>query len=118
MGEKRPLLPSLREKKRYVVFEIISKKKIKSFNVVGEEIWKSCLRFLGEYGCANANIKVLSEKWDAKKQKGIIRINNKHVNELKLALMLIKKIEDEDVIVRVVGVSGILKKTRRFFGGE
>ncbi len=46
-------------------------------------------------------------------QKGIIRVGNKHVNELKAALTFIEKINNQKVIVKSIGVSGILKKAKQ-----
>ena len=106
----KPILPTLREKKRYLAFEIISKSKIKDFSSVSGAIWSSSLSFMGEIGAAKAGIWVLADKYDSNAQKGIIKVGHKHVNELKASLALIDKIENQDVIIRSSKVSGILKK--------
>ena len=106
----KPMLPSLREKKRYLVFEIISKQKIDNFNLVEKSIMNNALTFLGQLGIAKAGAMMLKDKWNKELQRGIIRINHKHVDEMKAALTLIKKIENNDVVVKSVGVSGILNK--------
>ena len=46
-------------------------------------------------------------------QKGIIKVNHKHVDELKSALTLIEKINNKKVIVKSLGVSGILNKAEQ-----
>lgn len=102
----KPLLPSLREKKRYLAFEIISKKRVD--NMVNKQISESCLRFLGTKGAAEAGLIFL--KYDKEKQKGLIRVNHRYLHNLKAALALISEIGNEEVIVRSVGVSGILNK--------
>jgi ribonuclease P/MRP protein subunit POP5 len=56
----------------------------------------------------------LPDKWDSTRQTGIIRVSHRHVNELKASLALIKNIDNNNVIFRSIGVSGILKKTKRF----
>ncbi len=112
----RPLLPSLREKKRYVVFEIITNKKINDFRQVSNAIWSSALKFLGELETSKAGIWVLADKWNAEKQKGIIRVNNKYVDKLKASLAMITKIKMQKAIVKSVGISGILNKAERFYG--
>jgi len=43
----------------------------------------------------------------------LIKVSNKHVNNLKAALALITNIGREEVIVKSVGVSGILKKAEK-----
>ena len=106
----KPVLPSLREKKRYLVFEIISKKDIKSFSDVSSLIWQSSLSFLGEIGTAKAGIWVLPDKWKQKKQKGMIKVNNKYIDKLKTSLTLIKSFKRQQIIIKSVGVSGMINK--------
>jgi len=106
----KPIMPSLREKKRYLVFEIISKNNIKSFSEVSNLIWQSSLSFLGEIETAKAGIWVLPDKWNQKKQRGIIKVNNKYVDNLKTALTLIKSLKRQQVIIKSVGISGMINK--------
>lgn len=107
----KPLLPSLREKKRYVVFEIIGNKIDKK--KAEKEINSNLLKFLGELGVSRANIKIIGDSW--KNNKGIIRVKVKYLDELKMSLGLIKKLDNKKVIVNVIGVSGILKKAKSKF---
>ena len=65
----RALLPTLKEKKRYILFEIISKDKITK-DECGDAINKSCKELLGTLGCAKAGISFLKETY--KNNKGII----------------------------------------------
>lgn len=106
----KPLLPSMREKKRYVVFETITDK----FDSKKTEklIMDNNLRFMGEFGISKSGLMFLSDSWN--KNKGIIKINPKYVDELKMALGLIKG----DIIVNVLGVSGTLKKAKQKFMQE
>lgn len=110
----KPLLPSLREKKRYVVFEIIgnniNKKALK------KEIYNNLLKFFGKLGVSRANIKIIDNC--LKENKGIIKVNVKYLNDLKMGLGLIKKLDNKKVIVDVIGVSGILKKAKQKFMEE
>ncbi len=106
----KPILPSLREKKRYLVFEIISKNKITDFAMVSNAIVNNTLSFLGELGTAKAGINMLRDKFDTASSRGIIRVNNSYVDSLRSALSLISNFNGEQAIVRSVGVSGILKK--------
>jgi ribonuclease P/MRP protein subunit POP5 len=105
----KPILPSLREKKRYVVFEVVSKNNF-SIKDVKKEIEKTSLNLIGTLGFSKAGIMVLN---DYENKRGIVKVNNKYVNELKMALALIKNIEEKKVIVNSVGVSGILNKARK-----
>ena len=109
----KPVLPSLREKKRYLVFEVISNEKINDFEAVSNAIWHCSLQFLGQLGTAKAGIIPLGNKWNNETQRGIIKVSHKHVDALKAALMFASKINNNDVIFRSIGVSGILKKAER-----
>ena len=109
----KPVLPSLREKKRYLVFEVISKERVNNFEAVSKAILNYSLEFLGQLGVAKAGIIPLANKWNPELQRGIVRVGHKHIDAVKAALMLADKIDNKEVIFRSVGVSGILKKAER-----
>lgn len=110
MANIKPVLPSSREKKRYVAFEVISKNKTFSFQEVSRAFWNSLLLFLGELEFGKAGIIMISNTYNDKLMKGLIRVNNKYVEHLKASLSLVSAIEEQPVIVRTVGVSGIVNK--------
>ncbi len=104
------MLPSLREKKRYLAFEVISNQKVENFKEVSEAITGSASMFLGQLGMAKAGMIILKDKWNKSIQRGIMRVDHKHIDNLKASLTFIEKIGDKEAIVKSVGVSGILKK--------
>jgi ribonuclease P/MRP protein subunit POP5 len=106
----KAVLPTLKQKKRYVVFEVISETAIKSYEELRSSILSGCLSALGELGLAEAGIRLIDNDYDSIKQRGIIRVGHKHVERLGLALAMIQKIGRTDAVVRCVGVSGILNK--------
>jgi ribonuclease P/MRP protein subunit POP5 len=112
MAKKTILMPTLREKKRYVAFEVIAKEK-KQAKEVSDSIWQSCLSYIGEKGCAQAGIQILKERWDQEKQAGIIKVEHDHVNDLKAALALIKNVGNTQVVMRSTTTSGILNKAEK-----
>lgn len=101
------LLPSLKQKKRYVVFEIISDKKF-SYQEIKGEVDRILLLFFGELGLAKTSPILVKEK--CKDNKFIIKINHKYVDELTSALTLSKKIKNTPVIIKSIITSGTLKK--------
>ncbi len=109
----KPVLPSLRGKKRYLVFEVISKESIKDINAVSNAIAHYSLQLLGQLGTAKAGIMVLNNKWHSESQRGIIKVSHKHVDALRSSLALADKVEGKAVIFRSLGVSGILNKAER-----
>ena len=111
----KPVLPTLREKKRYLVFEVISKGKITSLEQVSGAVHSSIFGLVGDFGAAKAGVMMLANKWNQQTQRGIIKVNHKQVDALKASLVFINSIENRDVIVRSLGVSGILRKAENKF---
>jgi len=109
----KPLLPSLREKKRYLAYEVISKHKFHDAIHVSKAILDAANDFLGHSGMAKAGLLTLNDKWNPDSQRGMMRVNNKHVDELKASLVFVKNIGGKDAIVKSVGASGILRKAQQ-----
>ena len=103
------LLPALRQKKRYVVFEILADDSF-SFLDIKEPVEGAMKEFWGQLGLSKAVPMLLKEKFSNKKQRFIVKVNNKYVDELISAIILIKKIKNTPVIIKSVITSGILKK--------
>jgi len=98
-------MPSLREKKRYIVFEVEGNfDKVKVIKIIDEAL----LKFLGILGMSKVNPVVMDDKFE--KNKGIIRINHGFKDEVIVGLGLI-----QDFKINILGVSGILKKAEEKF---
>ena len=101
------MLPSLKEKKRYIVFQVKSEKML-DFGQIKDEITRKMIRFLGELGYGKAGIMIV----EGNKDKGIIKVNNNHVDDARAALALVKDLNNEKAMIQTLGISGILKKAR------
>ena len=104
------ILPSLREKKRYLAFEIISRERIGELNAVSNAVYSASMQFMGYLEAAKAGVMMLSNKWNQNTQRGIIKVGHRHADAMKASLAFISRIENKEVICRSLGVSGILKK--------
>lgn len=102
----RPLLPSLKERKHYILFKVKSTKQ-RNKKEISDIVTKACLSFLGEFGYSKAGVTFLKETWNQKEQKGIIAVNSKWVNHVKVALSLIKKAK-----IETLKTSGLLNKVK------
>ena len=111
----KPILPTLRKKKRYIAFEVISRGKITDFEPVSREIMRAAHHCLGMFSMADAGIIPLANKWDAEKQRGILKVNHKQVDAVKASFVFANKVNDREIIVKSLGVSGILKKAENNF---
>lgn len=135
MANLKPLKPSLKERKRFVVFELVSEKELSHSDIVSS-INKVCLDFMGILHSGKAGVMVLRNQLltvntakaakttkaakAAKTDKsnavrGIIKVNHKYVDYVKASLMMIKEINKTKANVNTVGVSGILKKAKDKF---
>ncbi len=105
------LLPSLRQKKRYIAFNVQSETPI-SLADIQKDVELGLHTFLGDLGIATLVPLFIKEKSMAqdKNQKFIIKVNHTGVDQCKAALILIKKIKNVPVIITSVIVSGTLKK--------
>ena len=104
----RQLLPSLREKKRYIAFEVQTNERI-GLEQAKKAIEQTMKGFLGDLGIARAGILFLN---DWKENRGIIKVNTKYVDEIKASFALIQDIAHHKAIVKSIGVSGALEKIR------
>jgi RNase P/RNase MRP subunit POP5 len=96
-------------RKRYILFEIISNKEI-SLKMAEDAVFESSLRLLGELGVSEAKIMFLPEFWH--KNSGVISANANYIPKIKTVLALIKKISGHDVIIKSIKVFGTLRKIK------
>ncbi len=102
------LSPTLREKDRYVSFQIISEEPI-IYSDLEQSIWNILLDFLGEYGVSKTSMWLVKNLWNEKEQQGVIRCNNKSVSQIIAGLGLISRLGDTRVIFKILKVSGTIK---------
>ncbi len=95
------ILPTMKDKKRYISFEIISDKKIFK-EEIKDTIYKKALEFFGEDGFAKAGVIVIEEN--------VVRVKAKYKNEMITLLSLIRDINGKRVIINTTKTSGILRK--------
>ena len=111
-GKLKPLMPTLREKKRYLVYEVISKSRHNDAVHVNKAILDASKEFLGSLGMAKAGILPLDDQWSQNTQRGIVRVSNKHADNVKASFIFVKSIGNHEAIVRSVGASGVLKRAK------
>lgn len=108
------LPPDIRIRERYIVFSIISEKTFTLEETV-RTIWASALQLFGEVGTSRFHIWIPSNLYNEKRGIGIIRCSHDYVQDIRAALALIKKIDDEPVIIRTLGVTGTIKAAKTKF---
>jgi len=108
MKQIKPLLPSLRERKRYLVYEIIGKSV--SAGEATRTIRHAVHEFIGVLGTAGAGLMFINKY---KNNKGIVRVNHRYVDHVRSALLFITAVGGVKASVRSIGASGILKKAEK-----
>jgi len=102
------LLPTLREKDRYISFQVISEEPI-VYKDLEQAIWNTMLDFFGELGVSKTSAWIIKNLYDAEKQIGIIKCNNKSVQEIIAGLGLISRLGDVRVTFKILKVSGTIR---------
>jgi len=110
MKREKPklLLPVLREKNRYIKFQVISEEPI-GYADLEAAIWNTMLDFFGEFGTSKTSMWIIKNLYDKRNQTGVIRCNNKSVPQTIACLGLISRLGDTRVIFKVLKVSGTIK---------
>ena len=89
-----------------MAFEITSKNEF-AVKEIKDAIRKSALETLGTINYGKAGVKMIKIG-----KNGIVKVNNKFVNHMKVAMMLIKDIDNKRVTFKINKVSGVLNKIK------
>lgn len=111
------LSPTLRERRRYMAFQVIAKTAIPASDIAGA-IWHSILNFLGELGTAQAEVWLVKSVYDEKNRMGLVRCGHTAVEHVRAALALVSRIGDVPVTIKVIGISGTINAARKKYFGE
>lgn len=117
--KQRVLLPSLKERQRYIVYRIIMPNQLRELMItsknsinLGDQIISQCSSTIGLFDSANAGI--VSVKYNPHNVLGIIRVNNDYADKLKTSLALINNLEIDGkkchAAVDCLYISGLLNK--------
>ena len=109
--ELKIVMPTIREKERYVAFQIISEERV-SYGDFEAAAWGAMMEFFGEYGTSQASMWLIRNLYDEDRQFGVIRCNHRFVSDVLAALGLIERLGDTRVIVKILKVSGTIKGLR------
>ncbi len=104
---KLRILPSLRERRRYIKFKVFSEEKI-SYSDLEQAIRNTCLEFFGEFGISNFSLNLIRNLWNEKEQIGVLKCNHLSVPHIILSLSLIQRLGDARIRIKVLKVSGTI----------
>lgn len=113
MTKIKPLMPSLREKKRYIVFEAITEKHINSSNSFYRAITEAAQGYIGLNGLAKAGIQSFSDYYHHESQRGVIRTSHAMAEAIKAACCFITEIDGQPALVKSVMTTGMFHKAQQ-----
>lgn len=108
------LPPSMRENKRYIVFEIFAQGEIE-FEELSKAIWRDSIRLLGELDVAISRIWPIEDLFNKERKIAVLRVNHNFVEKFKAVLALIKEIGNKKVAIKILGVTGTIKSAKERF---
>ncbi|MFP4045891.1 MAG: Rpp14/Pop5 family protein [Candidatus Aenigmatarchaeota archaeon] len=117
MARPETLPSSLRKKKRYLAFEVKGQEKVEFNQLVGA-IWHTVLNLYGEMKTSSIDLWLVKDLWQEGAQRGVVKCSHHHVDEVRLALALLDRIGDDEVMIRTLGVTGTMKSARKKFLNE
>lgn len=109
------LPPTLRDKKRYIVFKIICEEEI-DFDSFRKNLSIICLKLFGEVTVSKMKLWVIKNLYGD--NRGVIKVNRDFVEHLRLCLSLIKEIDGKEVIIAIEGVTGTVDSAERKYLGR
>lgn len=104
----KPILPTLRDTKRYLSYHITTEDHTLTPNTTREALKNALLTFLGINTYAKAGIMLVKNT----ATQGIIKINRAFVDHVKTALLMITHINHQPVIVSSTRVSGMISNVK------
>jgi ribonuclease P/MRP protein subunit POP5 len=107
----KTLLPTLRERDRYIAFKILSEYPI-TYDDLEQAIKNVALDFLGEYGVSKTSMWIIKNLYEEYEQMCVIKCNNKSVPQVISCLGLISRLGDNRITVKILKVSGTIKGLR------
>ena len=103
-------LPTLREKRRYIVFRVHSEGPI-PYPILKEAVLSSLLEFLGERDFAKANLRLVRNLWNGR--EGFLQASSRFVDPAKVALALIHQIGEQKALFQTLKVAGTIKSGKK-----
>ena len=113
------LLPSLRERRRYLRFELMGEREIDKRELM-KEIWNSIYSLYGDVGASECKLWLIEchrvesrNDEESNLSVGVLRCAHTKVEEVRAALACIHTVNDARVGIRVIRTSGSIKGASR-----
>jgi len=113
----RSIPPSLRERRRYLLFEMIGEREIDKRDLM-KELWDSIHSLYGDVGASEFKLQLnrYHTREGTHRVVGILRCAHDKVEEVRASLACIHSITDARVGIRVIKTSGTIRGATRHGG--
>jgi|Deesub1362A_J573_1020465.scaffolds.fasta_scaffold04273_4 ribonuclease P/MRP protein subunit POP5 len=98
------------ERFRYLAVKIHSEKEIRKEEFV-KEMWSSAYSLLGDLGVSKMNLRVVRYDYPF----AVIRCSHKSVKMLSAVLGCMKEVDEKEICVQILGISGTIKTATEKF---
>ncbi len=107
------LIPTLRERKRYVCIRIFCEKdfEYKDFEYC---LYETMKKIFGNFTLAYLSFRIKKETFDKNKKVVILKCNHISLPFLIASLGFLKEIKNQKIIIKILKVSGTIKKIKEF----
>ena len=107
----RRLIPTLRNKKRYVAFELVTECN-PELGEVKKSLWESMLRLFGEIGSAKIDAHFVDEQ--CKGRRGVVRCAHTGTDGLLSSFAFVSAVSGKKAVLRSLGISSTVKGVKKF----
>jgi ribonuclease P/MRP protein subunit POP5 len=106
--------PSLRERRRYLLFEVLCEREIDKRDLL-KEIWDSIYSLYGDVGASEIKVRLIEYQNGEERMNGvgILRCAHDKVEEARASLACIHSVNGARVGIRVIKISGTIKGAPR-----
>ncbi|MFH1285097.1 MAG: Rpp14/Pop5 family protein [Candidatus Micrarchaeota archaeon] len=109
------LKPTMRSKKRYLLFQLISQASPQE-RELPQIIFNALLAVLGEHGCSLAKPTFIG--YDSQKKLGIFKCSHLELQRVKGALALVSEVNGKPCALRVLRVSGLVGRLKTLLSSK
>jgi len=106
------LLPTLRERKRYLLIKIFCEEEL-SYEEIERSFWDAILNSFGKISFLTS-FKILKDTFNKEEKTIIVKCNHISKHFVYFALGNIKEINGKKCIIKLLKVSGTIKRLKKF----
>lgn len=106
----KQLPPAIQENHRYLLFKVHGENK--GLGEVVRAVWNSTLDYMGVKGSGQAETWIIGNKFNKKKQEGIVEVKQSREDDLRAALTVNNGFEDE-TFLSIEKTSGTIENLKQ-----